>query len=90
MAHPFQKALIIKSTWLSCLFVLGPNQADLPFRRISAMFGVSNFIVSQVNFHVVPFLHKAHSPSEKSRYWKIFRLLDMDIRYVMGMFPTLL
>lgn len=29
---------------------------DVPFKRMSALFSVSNFIVSQVNFHVVPFV----------------------------------
>jgi hypothetical protein len=45
------------------------------------MFAVSHFIVSQVNFHVVPFLHKAHSPHLSSWYWKLFTLLDLDIRH---------
>lgn len=62
------------------LFFLLLLQADLPIKRISSMFSVSNFIVSQVNFHVVPFLHKSHSPAEESMYWRIFRFLDMDIR----------
>ena len=39
----------------------GSVQADLPFKRISTLFNVSNFIVAQTNFHVVPFLNKAHS-----------------------------
>ena len=37
-------------------WVDGSIGADLPFKRMSALFSVSNFIVSQVNFHVVPFV----------------------------------
>lgn len=62
-------------------YVDGSLQADLPFRRISTLFSVSHFIVSQVNFHVVPLLHKPHSPAESSLYWRVFRFLDMDIRH---------
>lgn len=62
-------------------YVDGSLQADLPFRRISALFAVSHFIVSQVNFHVVPFLRKTHSPAESSFYWRLFRYLDSDIRH---------
>ncbi len=91
-------------------YVDGSLQADLPFRRISTLFAVSHFIVSQVrgcclsspecqrrnlltlpsplllnqqqvNFHIVPFIHKAHSPSENSLYWKLFRFFDTDIRH---------
>lgn len=62
-------------------YVDGSLQADLPFRRISALFAVSHFIVSQVNFHVVPFLRKTHSPAESSFYWRLFRYFDSDIRH---------
>jgi len=62
-------------------YVDGSLQADLPFRRISTLFAVSHFIVSQVNFHVVPFLRKMHSPAESSLYWKLFRFFDTDIRH---------
>ncbi len=30
----------------------GSVQADLPFKRISTLFNVSNYIVCQTNFHV--------------------------------------
>lgn len=26
-------------------------------------------------------MHKPHSPSESSLYWRVFRFLDMDIRH---------
>lgn len=43
-----------------CQYVDGSLQADLPFRRISTLFQCSHFIVSQVNFHVVPL--RTYSP----------------------------
>lgn len=73
----------------------GSVQADLPFRRISTLFNVSNFIVSQVNFHVVPLLNKSHHPSIHSYYWKLFQILEWDIRNRalnlsrLGLFPKL-
>lgn len=73
----------------------GSVQADLPFKRISTLFNVSNFIVAQVNFHVIPFLHKAYHPSTKSLYWKLFQILEWDIRSRalnlarLGLFPRI-
>ena len=71
----------------------GSVQADLPFQRISTLFAVTSFIVSQTNFHVVPFLNKAHHPSQKSLYWRLFQTLEWDIRSRalklsrLGLFP---
>ena len=73
----------------------GSVQADLPFKRISTLFNVSNYIVCQTNFHVVPFLHKPHHPSMKSWYWQIFQLCEWDIRSRalnlsrLGLFPKI-
>lgn len=73
----------------------GSVQADIPFQRISTLFNVNNYIVSQVNFHVVPFLHKPHHPSVKSLYWRLFQLYEWDIRNRalnlgrLGLFPKL-
>lgn len=47
-------------------WVDGSIGSDVPFKRMSALFSVSNFIVSQVNFHVVPFVSH-HSASQQSR-----------------------
>lgn len=58
----------------------GSVQADLPFQRISTLFAVSSFIVSQTNFHILPFLNKAHHPSQKSLYWRLFSTIEWDIR----------
>jgi len=73
----------------------GSVQADLPFKRISTLFNVSNYIVCQTNFHVVPFLHKAHHPDTKSFYWRAFQSCEWDIRNRalnlsrLGLFPKL-
>mmetsp|Transcript_83748 Transcript_83748/g.236540 ORF Transcript_83748/g.236540 Transcript_83748/m.236540 type:complete len:675 (-) Transcript_83748:73-2097(-) len=75
-------------------FIDGSILADLPFKRMSTLFNVSNFVVSQVNFHVTPFLHKLHSPKKDTRYWKILSFLDHDIRSraqalsQLGLLPT--
>mmetsp|Transcript_6555 Transcript_6555/g.16851 ORF Transcript_6555/g.16851 Transcript_6555/m.16851 type:complete len:945 (-) Transcript_6555:71-2905(-) len=73
----------------------GSVQADLPFQRISTLFAISNFIVSQTNFHVVPFLNKAHHPNRNSLYWKLFQTMEWDIRSRalklsrLGLFPRI-
>ena len=71
----------------------GSVQADIPFKRISTLFNVTNFIVCQCNFHVVPFLPKAHGPGKRSTYWRLFQMLEWDIRSRvlnlsrLGLFP---
>ena len=70
----------------------GSVQADLPFQRISTLFNVSNFIVSQTNFHVAPFINSEHS-QKKSVYWTLFQTMEWDIRNRvlnlsrLGLFP---
>lgn len=69
----------------------GSVQADLPFQRISTLFNVSNFVVCQTNFHVVPFLNKEHIT--KSTYQSLFQTIEWDIRSRalklsgLGLFP---
>jgi len=58
----------------------GSVQADLPFKRISTLFNVSNYIVCQTNFHVLPFLRKPHHPNPKSFYWRVFQTCEWDMR----------
>lgn len=73
----------------------GSVQADLPFQRISTLFNVSNYIVCQTNFHILPFLNKAHHPGRDTFYWKFFQLLEWDIRNRalqlsrLGLFPKM-
>lgn len=69
----------------------GSVQADLPFQRIATLFNVSNFVVCQTNFHVVPFLNKEQIT--KSSYRKLFQTIEWDIRSRalklsgLGLFP---
>eukprot|EP00934_Nitzschia_sp_Nitz4_P004631 Nitzschia sp. Nitz4//scaffold181_size46380//4021//6696//NITZ4_007169-RA/size46380-processed-gene-0.19-mRNA-1//1//CDS//3329539486//4621//frame0 len=73
----------------------GSVQADLPFQRISTLFNVSNYIVCQTNFHVVPFLNKDYHPNNRSKYWKLFQTIEWDIRNrclklsKLGLFPRI-
>ena len=73
----------------------GSIQADLPFERISSLFNVTNYIVCQTNFHILPFLHKAHHPNKNSFYWRAFQSFEWDIRNrvlnlsQLGLFPMI-
>ena len=72
----------------------GSVQADLPFQRISTLFNVSNFVVCQTNFHVVPFLNKEEKIN-KSAYRTLFQTIEWDIRSRalklsgLGLFPKI-
>ena len=44
-------------------YIDGSVDGDLPMTRLSEMFNVNHFIVSQVNPHVVPFLPKEDGPT---------------------------
>lgn len=73
----------------------GSVQADLPFQRISTLFNVTNYVVCQTNFHVVPLINKAHHPGTRSLYWKLFSTMEWDIRNRalklsrLGLFPRI-
>lgn len=45
-------------------YIDGSVDGDLPMTRLSEMFNVNHFIVSQVNPHVVPFLPKESGPTK--------------------------
>lgn len=49
-------------------WVDGSIGADVPFKRMSALFSVTNFIVSQVNFHIVPFIRHRVPGADISGY----------------------
>lgn len=62
-------------------WVDGSIGADVPFKRMSALFSVSNFIVSQVNFHIVPFVsHRA--PSVQASTGTIDAAVRMAMSYL--------
>ncbi|PYI22264.1 patatin-domain-containing protein [Aspergillus violaceofuscus CBS 115571] len=46
-------------------YIDGSVDGDLPMNRLSEMFNVNHFIVSQVNPHVVPFLPKDDGPHQR-------------------------
>ncbi|KAJ5096020.1 hypothetical protein NUU61_005376 [Penicillium alfredii] len=47
-------------------YIDGSVDGDLPMTRLSEMFNVNHFIVSQVNPHVVPFLPKEEGPRNEA------------------------
>lgn len=82
-------------------YIDGSVDGDLPMTRLSEMFNVNHFIVSQVNPHVVPFLPKSIDPNETknpSRTLSWFNsatqlakdelLHRMMVMAEMGIFPT--
>lgn len=79
-------------------FIDGSVEADVPFRRMSALFSVSNFIVSQVNIHVLPFIEHKFSdtlPKGSTGLRNFLAALDLDLRHrsvqlsKMGIMPKL-
>ena len=73
----------------------GSVQADIPFQRIATLFAVSNFIVSQTNFHIVPLLDKEYHPDRKSIYRQLLQTVEWDVRSRalklsrLGLFPRI-
>ena len=51
-------------------FIDGSVACDLPMNRMSELFNINTFIVSQVNPHVAPFINSDSSTHEKSRLRK--------------------
>ncbi|KAE8324942.1 acyl transferase/acyl hydrolase/lysophospholipase [Aspergillus sergii] len=84
-------------------YIDGSVDGDLPMTRLSEMFNVNHFIVSQVNPHVVPFLPKydgpthgtPQTPSLTSRLFHTMTHLAKDeilhrltVLSELGIFPT--
>ncbi|KAJ5681841.1 uncharacterized protein N7477_001781 [Penicillium maclennaniae] len=84
-------------------YIDGSVDGDLPMTRLSEMFNVNHFIVSQVNPHVVPFLPKEDGPINPAEHrsfsvpaWvntmthlaKDEILHRMTVLSEMGVFPT--
>lgn len=76
----------------------GSINADLPMQRLAELFNVNNFIVSQVNPHVNPFIssHEVQAPgssSTRSLTKHIEYLLNIDVQHrcrklaKIGLFP---
>ena len=84
-------------------YIDGSVDGDLPMTRLSEMFNVNHFIVSQVNPHVVPFLPKETGPQNQAEDSSSFipRLMNtmthlakdevlhrMNVLSEFGVFPT--
>lgn len=84
-------------------YIDGSVDGDLPMTRLSEMFNVNHFIVSQVNPHVVPFLPKEDGPSNPQEQWPSYvpdwvgtmthlakdeLLHRMTVLSELGIFPT--
>lgn len=78
-------------TFSSCgnRFVDGTLQTDLPKRRLAELFNCNQFIVSQVNPHIAPFLRSNASafedngkmPSPSKKRWRFEDWMAMDIKH---------
>ncbi|CDM26638.1 Small GTPase superfamily, ARF/SAR type [Penicillium roqueforti FM164] len=84
-------------------YIDGSVDGDLPMTRLSEMFNVNHFIVSQVNPHVVPFLPKETGPQDATndgpsfipRWMNMMAHLAkdevlhrMNVLSELGVFPT--
>ncbi|KGO75659.1 Patatin/Phospholipase A2-like protein [Penicillium italicum] len=84
-------------------YIDGSVDGDLPMTRLSEMFNVNHFIVSQVNPHVVPFLPKETGPQNETNEGPSFIprwmntmthlakdevLHRMNVLSELGIFPT--
>ncbi|KAI9371947.1 acyl transferase/acyl hydrolase/lysophospholipase [Aspergillus egyptiacus] len=83
-------------------YIDGSVDGDLPMNRLSEMFNVNHFIVSQVNPHIVPFLPKDDEPksaavpaSSASRFLHTITHLAKDeimhrmtVMTELGLFPN--
>ena len=49
----------------SVRWIDGSVDNDLPMSKLSELFNVNHFIVSQVNPHIVPFLEKSSGPRKR-------------------------
>ena len=62
-------------------FIDGSVVADLPMQRMSELFNINTFIVSQVNPHVAPFINADAHSHAKSR---LSRKIIVKLRTVLG------
>lgn len=69
-------------------FIDGSVDNDLPMTRLSEMFNVNHFIVSQVNPHVVPFLSKDDHLSPEAKLRKAKQPLPNEADW-LNIFTTL-
>uniref|UniRef100_H3HCA6 PNPLA domain-containing protein n=1 Tax=Phytophthora ramorum TaxID=164328 RepID=H3HCA6_PHYRM len=96
MARDFQGNIVPYAS-LNKEWVDGSIQHDLPMETMASGFDVTNFIVSQVNPHVVPFVSdEIDKPSNsKSIFHKLESVIAGDVRHrlkmlaFLGLFPKI-
>jgi len=96
MARDFQGNIVPYAS-LNKEWVDGSIQHDLPMETMASGFDVTNFIVSQVNPHVVPFVSDdIDKPSNsKSLFHKLESVIAGDVRHrlkmlaFLGLFPKI-
>jgi len=62
-------------------FVDGSLQGDYPKRKLTEMFQCNQFIVSQVNPHIAPFIRRAVNDRQASRLQRFEDWMAMDIKH---------
>lgn len=96
MARDFQ-GNVVPYTSLGKEWVDGSIQHDLPMETMASCFNVTNFIVSQVNPHVVPFVgDDVDNPNfRKSLFHTLESVIAADVRHrlkmlaFLGLFPKI-
>ncbi|EEB07015.1 triacylglycerol lipase [Schizosaccharomyces japonicus yFS275] len=93
---PITKALVPFTAGDKPVWMDGSVDGDIPHARLAEMFHVNHFIVSQVNFHIVPFIFDPNSTSRLERTAK--KCVDLiaqecsltlGLLSEMGILPTL-
>eukprot|EP00128_Syssomonas_multiformis_P011041 Colp12_sorted_trinity150504_noHs@30816 len=63
-------------TWMD-----GSITADVPREMLKRQFNVNQFIISQVNPHVAPFVREVHSGHQETMLQRVENLLNRDIKH---------
>lgn len=64
-------------------FIDGSLGADLPMRSIATLFNVTNFIVSQVNLHLLPFTRRSYYHINSFKY-SLYRGVELILGFFMS------
>jgi TAG lipase/steryl ester hydrolase/phospholipase A2/LPA acyltransferase len=67
------------------VFIDGSIGADVPMKSLSVMFNVTSFIVSQVNFYVIPFISYSRF-NRFSRKYFLFKIWEMACGFLLSEF----
>ena len=68
------------------LFIDGSIGADVPKKSLGVLFNVTNFIVSQVNVHIVPFLNSKHRSHKHSKRYFLYKLWLLISGFIISEF----